>query len=295
MKGSQITNTSPQITWHHRHATAKASFKPKKEFGTSQWSVILRTFYRQILSLLYGSFFFWNFRHRLARELLVGLILTCSNVTCICLAGVGYQPLFSCGNSFVLANINLDGQKLWHQTQHLSLTWESSLLIYQVIPTIIKYTTPTKTNILCPKLLVWFRWFSWWTMLGFIVGGFKYFVSFPRNMVKRLPRSKTSILFRLRWVARTPTYYDKHQLHLCHSVVFGCFFDTGCIGNKGDSQIPNRSMALLAFWCTCTWGRMKKHKQNDLSQLSWESRKWRDVGGGGGSLSTAASGSQGSK
>ena len=71
MKGSQITNTSPQITWHHRHATAKASFKPKKEFGTSQWSVILRTFYRQILSLLYGSFFFWNFRHRLARELLV--------------------------------------------------------------------------------------------------------------------------------------------------------------------------------------------------------------------------------
>ena len=33
--------------------------------------VILRTFYRQILSLLYGSFFFWNFRHRLARELLV--------------------------------------------------------------------------------------------------------------------------------------------------------------------------------------------------------------------------------
>ena len=71
MKGSQITNTSPQITWHHRHATAKASFKPKKEFGTSQWSVILRTFYRQILSLLYGSFFFWNFRRRLARELLV--------------------------------------------------------------------------------------------------------------------------------------------------------------------------------------------------------------------------------
>ena len=70
-----------------------------------------------------------------------------------------------------------------------------------------------------------------------VVGGFKYFVSFPRNMVKRLPRSKTSILFRLRWVARTPTYYDKHQLHLCQ-VLFCCFFDTGCIGNKGDSQIP---------------------------------------------------------
>ena len=43
----------------------------RKKVWTSQWSVILRTFYRQILSLLYGSFFFWNFRHRLARELLV--------------------------------------------------------------------------------------------------------------------------------------------------------------------------------------------------------------------------------
>ena len=236
-------------------------------------------------------------------DTLVGLILTCSNVTCICLAGVGYQPLFSCGNSFVLANINLDGQKLWHQTQHLSLTWESSLLIYQVIPTIIKYTTPTKTNILCPKLLVWFRWFSWWTMLGFIVGGFKYFVSFPRNMVKRLPRLKTSIFFRFRWVARTPTYYDKHQLHLCHSV-FWLFFWYGMYRKQGWFTNPQdekqlrtsfRSMALLAFWCTCTSGRMKKHKQNDLSRLSWESPKWRDVGGGGGSLSTAASESQGSK
>ena len=44
---------------------------PQKKVSTSQWSVILRTFYRQILSLLYSSFFFWNFRHRLARELLV--------------------------------------------------------------------------------------------------------------------------------------------------------------------------------------------------------------------------------
>ena len=73
MKASQITNTSPQSAWHHSHATAKASFKPKKKVWTSQWSVILRTFYRQILSLLYSSFFFWNFRHRLARELLVFL------------------------------------------------------------------------------------------------------------------------------------------------------------------------------------------------------------------------------
>ena len=39
--------------------------------SASPWSVALRTFYRQILSLLYSSFFFWNFRPRLARELIV--------------------------------------------------------------------------------------------------------------------------------------------------------------------------------------------------------------------------------
>ena len=36
-----------------------------------RWSVPLRTFYRQILSVLYSSFFSWNFCPRLARELLV--------------------------------------------------------------------------------------------------------------------------------------------------------------------------------------------------------------------------------
>ena len=47
----------------------------KEMVWASRWSVALRTFYRQILSLLYiyiySSFFFWNFRPRLARELLV--------------------------------------------------------------------------------------------------------------------------------------------------------------------------------------------------------------------------------
>ena len=51
----------------------KSFVQTEKKVWTSQWSVILRTFYRQILSLLYSSFFFWNFRHRLARELLVRL------------------------------------------------------------------------------------------------------------------------------------------------------------------------------------------------------------------------------
>ena len=49
----------------------KSFVQTQTKIWTSQWSVILRTFYRQILSLLYGSFFFWNFRHPLARELLV--------------------------------------------------------------------------------------------------------------------------------------------------------------------------------------------------------------------------------
>ena len=47
----------------------KLRLKPQKKVWTSQCSVILRTFYRQILSWLYSSFFFWNFRHRLARVL----------------------------------------------------------------------------------------------------------------------------------------------------------------------------------------------------------------------------------
>ena len=43
----------------------------KEMVWASRWSVALRTFYKQILSLLYISFFFWNFRPRLPRELLV--------------------------------------------------------------------------------------------------------------------------------------------------------------------------------------------------------------------------------
>ena len=37
----------------------------KEMILASCWSVAWRTFYRQILSLLYSSFFFWNFRPRL--------------------------------------------------------------------------------------------------------------------------------------------------------------------------------------------------------------------------------------
>ena len=90
--------TSHCITWHdttqaitshqitrghitsHRIASKQVTSPPwnsrrlvhsKDMVWASRWSVALRTFYRQILSLLYSSFFFWNFRPRLARELLV--------------------------------------------------------------------------------------------------------------------------------------------------------------------------------------------------------------------------------
>ena len=42
----------------------------KEMVWASRWSVALRAFYRQILSLTY-SFFLWNFRPRLVRALLV--------------------------------------------------------------------------------------------------------------------------------------------------------------------------------------------------------------------------------
>ena len=76
--------TSHQITWAHITSTNIASKQvtsppwnsrrlvhSKEMVWASRWSVALRTFYRQILSLLYTTFFFWNFRPRLARELLV--------------------------------------------------------------------------------------------------------------------------------------------------------------------------------------------------------------------------------
>ena len=66
-----------QMTWHASKQVTSPPWNSrrlvhsKEMVWASRWSVALRTFYRQILSLLYSSFFFWNFRPRLARELLV--------------------------------------------------------------------------------------------------------------------------------------------------------------------------------------------------------------------------------
>ena len=66
-----------QMTWHASKQVTSPPWNSRRLVHSkdmvwaSRWSVALRTFYRQILSLLYSSFFFWNFRPRLARELLV--------------------------------------------------------------------------------------------------------------------------------------------------------------------------------------------------------------------------------
>ena len=59
----QSTETSPP--WNGRRLVHS-----KEMVWASRWSVALRAFYRQILSLTY-RFFLWNFRPRLVRALLV--------------------------------------------------------------------------------------------------------------------------------------------------------------------------------------------------------------------------------
>ena len=59
--------TSKHITSKHMTSqpwNSRRLVHTKKLVWASRWSVALRTFYRQILSLLYTSFFFWNFRPR---------------------------------------------------------------------------------------------------------------------------------------------------------------------------------------------------------------------------------------
>ena len=66
-----------QMTWHASKQVTSPPWNSRRLVHSKEmvwalrWSVELRTFYRQILSLLYSSFFLWNFRARLARELLV--------------------------------------------------------------------------------------------------------------------------------------------------------------------------------------------------------------------------------
>ena len=87
-----ITSHDVTITWPDpatdiktsKHFTSKHKTSPpwngrrlvhsKEMIWASRWSVALRTFYRQILFVLYSSFPFGNFRPRLVRALLVYII-----------------------------------------------------------------------------------------------------------------------------------------------------------------------------------------------------------------------------
>ena len=84
-----IASNDVTITWPDpgtdiktsKHFTSKHKTSPpwkgrrlvhsKEMIWASRWSVTMRTFYRQILSVLYSSFPFGNFRPRLVRALLV--------------------------------------------------------------------------------------------------------------------------------------------------------------------------------------------------------------------------------
>ena len=87
-----IASNDVTITWPDpgtdiktsKHFTSKHKTSPpwkgrrlvhsKEMIWASRWSVTMRTFYRQILSVLYSSFPFGNFRPRLVRALLVSNI-----------------------------------------------------------------------------------------------------------------------------------------------------------------------------------------------------------------------------
>ena len=72
-----LFHTSPPPTHHgnptsnHQSATTRPNARrlvhTKTSVWASHWLVPLRTFYRQILSLVHSFFPFWNFRPRLAR------------------------------------------------------------------------------------------------------------------------------------------------------------------------------------------------------------------------------------
>ena len=69
--------TSKHFTSQHKTSppwNGRRLVHSKEMIWASRWSVALRTFYRQILSALYSSYPFGNFRPRLVRALLVGQI-----------------------------------------------------------------------------------------------------------------------------------------------------------------------------------------------------------------------------
>ena len=122
----QMTWPLHQMTWHASKQVTSPPWNSrrlvhsKEMVWASRWSVALRTFYRQILSLLYSSFFFWNFRPRLARELLVLYIyITCQEIFCLSTSTFFYLLLqFFC--LFKNKNFQLKSSTGWWLNQPIS-------------------------------------------------------------------------------------------------------------------------------------------------------------------------------
>ena len=101
-QATTLLHLSPQPTsWHqneshHHHGTSPpwngwTLVRTKNSVWVSHWFVSLRTFYRQILSLVDSFFPFWNFRPWLARELLVAIKAIAFNCVLVKSMGVSFQ------------------------------------------------------------------------------------------------------------------------------------------------------------------------------------------------------------
>ena len=107
----------------------------------------------------------------------------------------------------------------------------------------------------------------------------------------RLP---CGLLFR--WVARTPTKYDKHQLLLCHVFFDGFLYEM--YRKQGWTNPEWKTTTALGQWHCWPFdvhvpGAAWRFKQNDLSQLSWESCLFGGMLEEGGPWANSSSGSQG--
>ena len=190
----------------------KSFVQTQTKVWTSQWSVILRTFYRQILSLLYGSFFFWNFRHRLARELLGlwGFFLKLqSYISCTPQYDGKFHPNTSIRSRFfgtMLGYIMHHEAKLPSKTK---TTWLVVANIFYFHPYLGKWSNLThifqmgwnhklenQDNLFHPSPISWRLWSNWpwrsgnWVFLNEFFSGKK-----QKHTTRRFFRPKTASRF----------------------------------------------------------------------------------------------------
>ena len=106
--------TSKQVTLPPRNS--RKLLHSKEMVWAWRWSVALRISYRQILSLLYSSFFFWNFRHRLARELLVVVAVVLIVVAVVAVVVTIFSRCWLFGLICLLLQASSAARSLWTKT-----------------------------------------------------------------------------------------------------------------------------------------------------------------------------------